>query len=155
MANQPLYDISVIQKVLPHRSPFLFVDRVMEFKDGERIVAEKDISPDESFFQGHFPGNPIMPGVLVTEALAQTSGLLMGLTWNEEGEAAVLERPGLLYLAGTRIKFPSPAGPGETLRLEAKLEKEYGSMFLFHVSAHVGDRTIASGTLSLGSAGIV
>ena len=80
MKNQLLYDISLIKEILPHRSPFLFVDRIMELKAGERIVAEKDLSPDESFFKGHFPGNPIMPGVLVTEALAQTSGLLIGLS---------------------------------------------------------------------------
>ncbi|MCP4665492.1 MAG: beta-hydroxyacyl-ACP dehydratase [Deltaproteobacteria bacterium] len=149
MANQPLYDISIIKDILPHRSPFLFVDRIMAWKAGERIVSEKDLSPDESFFAGHFPGNPIMPGVLVSEALAQTSGLLMGLTWNAEDRATVGERPGFLYLASANMKFSSPARPGETLRLEAELKKEYGSMFLFNVAAYVKDRSIASGTLTL------
>lgn len=110
MKNQLLYDISLIKEILPHRSPFLFVDRIMELKAGERIVAEKDLSPDESFFKGHFPGNPIMPGVLVTEALAQTSGLLIGLTWNEKGGVATGERPGFLYLASTNMKFSSLPG---------------------------------------------
>ena len=153
--NRPLFDISVIKEILPHRDPFLFVDRIMELKAAQRIVAEKDLSPDESFFKGHFPGNPIMPGVLVTEALAQTSGLLLGLTWNEKGGAAAVEKPGVLYLTSTNMKFSSPAWPGETLRLEADLKKEYGKMFLFHVAAYVKDRSVASGTLSLSSAGTV
>jgi beta-hydroxyacyl-ACP dehydratase FabZ len=147
--NQPLYDISVIQDILPHRRPFLFVDRVLDLKAGEKVLAEKDLSPDEGFFAGHFPGDPIMPGVLVSEALAQTCGLLMGLTWNEEGRTTAGDRPGFLYLASTNMKFSSPARPGETLRLEAHLKKEYGKMFLFHVAAYVEDRTIASGTLAL------
>ena len=149
MADKPLYDISAIKEILPHRSPFLFVDRIIDLRAGERIVAEKDLSPDESFFKGHFPGNPIMPGVLVSEALAQTSGLLLGLTWNEEGGAPAKERPGVLYLASNNMKFSSPARPGETLRLEANLKKEYGRMFLFNVAAYVEDRAIASGTLTL------
>ena len=78
MTNKPIYDSSFIRELLPHQSPFLFVDRVMEIKTGEKIVAEKDLLPDEAFFAGHFPGRPLMPGVLVTEALAQTSGLLLG-----------------------------------------------------------------------------
>ena len=141
--------MSAIQAILPHRSPFLFVDRIMEVKAGERLVAEKDILPEESYLSGHFPGNPMMPGVLVSEALAQTSGLLVGLTWNEERAARAGERPGALYLASTNMKFSSPARPGETLRLETDLKKEYGGMFLFQVAAYVEDRPIAGGTLAL------
>ncbi|TET85952.1 MAG: UDP-3-O-[3-hydroxymyristoyl] N-acetylglucosamine deacetylase, partial [Desulfobacteraceae bacterium] len=81
MPEHPLYDISVIEEILPHRSPFLFVDRVIKLEVGKKIITKKDLSPDNSFFAGHFPGRPIMPGVLVSEALAQTSGLLLGLTW--------------------------------------------------------------------------
>ncbi len=151
MTDAPLYDISVIKQVLPHRSPFLFVDRIIDLRAGEKIVAEKYLSPDESFFAGHFPGNPIMPGVLVSEALAQTSGLLMGLTWNEEGRATDREMPGILYLVSANMKFSSPAGPGDTLRLESGLKKEYGRMYLFDVTANVEDQPIARGTLALGS----
>jgi 3-hydroxyacyl-[acyl-carrier-protein] dehydratase len=147
--EKPVYNTSGIKKILPHRSPFLFVDRIIDLRSGDKIVAEKDLSPDECFFAGHFPGNPIMPGVLVSEALAQASGLLMGLTWNEEGGATPRERPGFLYLASTNMKFPSSARPGETLRLEASLKKDYGRMFLFHVTAYVEDRVIASGKLAL------
>jgi UDP-3-O-[3-hydroxymyristoyl] N-acetylglucosamine deacetylase/3-hydroxyacyl-[acyl-carrier-protein] dehydratase len=149
MTAESLYDKSVIKEILPHRSPFLFVDRIMELKVGEKIIAEKDILPDEIFFAGHFPGNPILPGILVSEALAQTSGLLLGLTWNEKGESGIQKKPGLLYLANINMKFSSPAGPGETLRLEAALKKTYGKLFLFDVAANVEDRSVARGTLAL------
>ena len=143
------YDISRIKEILPHRAPFLFVDRVREVRVSEQIVVEKDLSPDEGFFAGHFPGNPIMPGVLVTEALAQTSGLLLGLTWEEQGRPMNQEKRNLLVLASVNMKFANPAAPGETLRLEARLKKSYGKLFLFEVNASVQDREIAKGTLSL------
>lgn len=149
MSDSPLYDISVIEDILPHRNPFLFVDRVMELKVPERIVAEKDLSPDDDVFAGHFPGKPIMPGVLVSEALAQTSGLLLGLTRKEKGRSIHEERPGLFLLASVNIKFSTPAKPGEILRLEADLKKRYGKLFLFEVAAYVENKQIARGSLSL------
>ena len=149
MSDAPLYDISVIQKILPHRHPFLFVDRVMKLKVPESIVAEKDLSPDDDVFAGHFPGKPIMPGVLVSEALAQTSGLLLGLARKEKGQSIHEEPPGLFLLASVNIKFSTPAKPGETLRLEADLKKRYGKLFLFEVAAYVENKQIARGSLSL------
>lgn len=145
---KPLYDISVIKEILPHRSPFLFVERVMNLEVGDKIIAEKDLSLDESFFAGHFPEKPIMPGVLVSEALAQTSGLLLGLTWKERGQS--LDRgKANLFLATVNIKFSAPAKPGETLRLEASVKKEYGKLFFFEVAAYVESNQIAKGTLTL------
>jgi 3-hydroxyacyl-[acyl-carrier-protein] dehydratase len=148
MTNHPLYDISVIEEILPHRSPFLFVDRVMKLEAGDTIVAEKDLSFDESFFTGHFPGRPIMPGVLVSEALAQTSGLLLGLTWKEEGTTLNQEKRDL-FLSSVNIKFSVPAKPGDTLRLKASFKKQYGKLFFFEVSAYVLSKQIAKGTLIL------
>jgi 3-hydroxymyristoyl/3-hydroxydecanoyl-(acyl carrier protein) dehydratase len=148
MSDSILYDSSIIENILPHRSPFLFVDRVTVFNGGDTITTEKDLRQEDSFFSGHFPGNPIMPGVLVSEALAQTSGLLLGLTWKEETESSRQEQMNL-YLAAINIKFLTPARPGETLRLKAHLKKEFGSLFLFDVAAFVEDRTIATGTLTL------
>ncbi len=138
----------MIKKILPHRAPFLFVDRIVKWVAGEKIIAEKDLLPDEWYFQGHFPGNPIMPGVLVSEALAQSCGLLLGLTGEEGDQSEVLERP-FFFLASINIKFHAPAKPGETLRLEAGLKKRFGGMFLFDVSAFVESRRIAAGTLAL------
>jgi 3-hydroxymyristoyl/3-hydroxydecanoyl-(acyl carrier protein) dehydratase len=149
MPGSPLYDISVIEEILPHRSPFLFVDRVIKLKVQEEIVAEKDLSPDDYCFAGHFPGNPIMPGVLISEALAQTSGLLLGLTWKEKSQSMNQARPSPLLLAGVNIKFSNPAKPGDTLRMEAHLRKEYGGLFFFEVTAYVESSQIAKGTLSL------
>ena len=149
MPDDPLYDISVIEEVLPHRSPFLFVDRVVQLEVGQKIIAEKDLSLDDSFFAGHFPGRPIMPGVLVSEALAQTSGLLLGLTWRERGQSAKQIEPKPFFLANVKMKFSSPARPGEILRLKASLKKEYGRLFLFEVAAYASSRQIAKGTLTL------
>ena len=149
MTESPMYDITVIKEILPHRSPFLFVDRVTKLKAPEEIVAEKDLSPDDHFFAGHFPGKPIMPGVLVSEALAQTSGLLLGLTWKEEGQFGNQKGPGFFLLASLNMKFSTPAKPGETLRLEANLKKRYGKLYLFEVAAYVANSQVAKGTLSL------
>ena len=148
MSNNYIYDISVIEEILPHRSPFLFVDRVINFKVGDKILAEKDLLHDESFFTGHFPGQPIMPGVLVSEALAQTSGLLIGLTREKEG-MSMGEKKMNLFLANIDIKFFTPAKPGDTLRLEATIKKQYGSLFLFKVDAFAGTNPVAKGTLTL------
>jgi 3-hydroxymyristoyl/3-hydroxydecanoyl-(acyl carrier protein) dehydratase len=136
-----------VEDILPHRSPFLFVDRVKAVELGKRIVAEKDLSPEACFFAGHFPGEPIMPGVLVSEALAQTSGLLLGLTQQKEGRGPDDGIP--YFLANVNMKFSSPARPGETLRLESVLKKAYGHVYLFDVSAYVMTTPIAKGTLTL------
>ncbi|MEE8432197.1 MAG: 3-hydroxyacyl-ACP dehydratase FabZ [Candidatus Desulfatibia sp.] len=144
MTDQLPYDVAVIKEILPHRSPFLFVDRVVKINYGENIAAEKDLSPDEWFFSGHFPGKPIVPGVIVSEALAQTSGLLLGLTLRTKGREQAD-----LFLANLTIKFVTPAKPGETIRLAAALKKTYGKMFLFEVAANVLNRRIAKGTLIL------
>lgn len=149
MPAKPLHDISVIKDILPHRSPFLFVDRVIEFIAGERIVAEKYLSDDEKFFAGHFPDRPVMPGVLVSEALAQTSGLLLGLTWKDRGEWLNREGASFISLASMSIKFSFPAKPGDTLRLESGLKKKFGRLFFFEVAGHVVSRQIAWGTLTL------
>jgi 3-hydroxyacyl-[acyl-carrier-protein] dehydratase len=142
-------DQSVIEKIIPHRDPFLFVDSVLSFHSGKSVVAVRFLSPHEYFFQGHFPGKPIMPGVLVTEALAQTSGLLLGLTL-QEMQAPVAPLHQNLYLATVDMKFLSPAEPGETLRLKSTLKKKFGNLTLFSVMADVKDRPVAKGTLALG-----
>jgi 3-hydroxyacyl-[acyl-carrier-protein] dehydratase len=148
MSKQPLYDTSVILEILPQRTPFLFVDRVMELTVGEKIIAEKDLLPDDTFFAGHFPGRPLMPGVLVSEALAQTSGLLLGLSAMEEGQSANEERPGF-FLASVNMKYLIPAKPGDTLRLEAGLVKGFAGLYMFDVAAYVQDTQVAKGKLTL------
>ena len=148
MSGQPLYDSAIVRETLPHGSPFLFVDRVMDVNLPGSIIAERDLLPDEPFFAGHFPGKPIMPGVLVTEALAQTCGVLLGLARKEKPGPGNQPRP-VFFLAGVNMKFMHPALPGDTLRLEAHLKKQYGALCLFDVAAYVRGSEIARGTLTL------
>jgi len=101
-----------IQRILPHRHPFLLVDRIVEFEPGKRIVGLKDVTHDEYWIPGHFPGNPIMPGVLVLESLAQTGGVLVLLSVPDPQSKL------LLFAAVENGRFRRPVRPGEQLRLE-------------------------------------
>lgn len=143
------FNLSVIKKILPHREPFLFVEKVVAFEKNKSIVAQKRLSAREDYFRGHFPGRPVMPGVLVVEALAQASGLLLGLTNLAEQTPSSQNGPGL-YLARTDIKFLSPAEPRQTLHLQSKFKKAFGRLYLFEVAALVENRLIAAGSLALG-----
>ncbi|HJO04156.1 MAG TPA: 3-hydroxyacyl-ACP dehydratase FabZ [Acidobacteriota bacterium] len=106
-------DISGIMAVLPHRYPFLLVDRIVEFNPGERVVGIKNVTMNEPYFAGHFPGNPVMPGVLIVEAMAQT-GAVMAI---RQGGDAVVGK--FFYLAGVdKARFRRPVVPGDQLRLE-------------------------------------
>lgn len=126
-------DADRIAAILPHRYPFLLVDRVVELDVGKRIVALKNVSFNEPFFQGHFPGHPVMPGVLMVEALAQTSGLLMGLS----GTVAAREDR-IFYLAKVdNARFLRPVVPGDQLRLEVHLKRLIRSMGIFTAAASV------------------
>lgn len=136
-----------ILAILPHRPPFLFVDRVVKLVPFKRIVTERVLRPDEPHFAGHFPSKPIMPGVLITDALAQTAGLLIGLSSQQENR----EEPHgeIFFLGSANMKYPSPALPGETLRMTAHAEGTSGRLSRFNVEACVQRRLVASGSLTL------
>ena len=111
-------DVAGIQKLLPHRYPFLLVDRVVEFEAGKRVLAYKSVSANEPFFQGHFPGHPVMPGVLVIEAMAQTGGILYQLTHGNTAEGK------LFYLVKVdNARFSKMVVPGDRLELEVTIKR--------------------------------
>jgi 3-hydroxyacyl-[acyl-carrier-protein] dehydratase len=148
MYDKPLFTLDEILPILPHRPPFLFVDRVLALEPHKSILAERTLHPDEPQFTGHFPGRPIMPGVLVAEALAQTSGLLLGLS-DRLNAAEPANRPKMYFLAATSIKYTQPAVPGDVLRLHAASDKTFSGLFRFNVEATVGRKLIAGGSLTL------
>jgi len=146
--SAPLYGLEELLRILPHRPPFLFVDEVTRLEPGKSIEARRRLRPEEPFFAGHFPGRPIMPGVLVAEALAQTSGLLLGLS-ELVAAAGPPAHPKVFFLATTNIKMTHPAVPGDTLELSAQAERSFGALWRFNVQAIVGRHAIASGNLTL------
>lgn len=124
-------DINEIQKFLPHRYPFLMIDRVVEMERLKRIVAIKNVSINEAFFQGHFPGKPVMPGVLILESMAQAGGLLL------LQEIPDREKK-LLYLASmSDVKFRRPVVPGDQLRIEVNVVTWKGDLCKIEAKAFV------------------
>ncbi len=136
-------DIADILKVIPHRYPFLLVDRILEVEPGRRAVGLKQVTINEPFFQGHFPGYPIMPGVLIVEALAQV------------GAVAVLSLPGnrdkLALFAGIdNFRFRRPVVPGDSLRLEVELVRMRGTIGKGQARADVDGKDVADGEMVFG-----
>jgi 3-hydroxyacyl-[acyl-carrier-protein] dehydratase len=127
--------IKEIMEVLPHRYPFLLVDRVIEIEEGKRIVGIKNVTMNEAFFQGHFPGNPIMPGVLIIEAMAQVSGVLAYKS-GMSGKATY-------FLSIEKAKFRKPVVPGDQLRLEITVLRGRQTIWRFAGNAYVDDKLVA------------
>jgi beta-hydroxyacyl-ACP dehydratase FabZ len=137
-------DYHEIASLLPHRFPFQFVDRVLELEDGARIVALKNVSINEPFFRGHFPEQPLMPGVLICEALAQTAALLAHRSL--EG----VPRGQVVVLAGMdRVRFRRPVLPGDQLHLEVRLLTRRRSLWKMQGTARVNGQIVARADLSL------
>lgn len=135
-----MMDLLEIQKLLPHRYPFLLVDRVVEIVPGRRLVGFKNVSCNEPFFNGHFPGHPVMPGVLILEALAQACALL---ACKSEG---VNPQQRVIYLmAIDNAKFRKPVVPGDRLQLEVEVIKHKGSIWKHRGAALVDGVKVAEG----------
>jgi len=136
-----MMDIDEIKKIIPHRYPFLLVDRITDCDMESRIVGIKNVTTNEPFFQGHFPDFPIMPGVLIIEALAQVACILALKIIKKEGHGSVF------FTGIDGAKFRQPVRPGDQLKLELIKIKERGTLFRFQGNAYVMDKLVAECTL--------
>jgi 3-hydroxyacyl-[acyl-carrier-protein] dehydratase len=133
-----MLDIEDIQRILPHRYPFLLVDRILELEPGMRAVGLKNVTINEAFFQGHFPGHPVMPGVLVVEAMAQVGGVLLLSMTGNDGKIA--------YFGGMdKVRFRKPVLPGDTLITEVELLRNRGDIGKVRVTGRVNRQIVAEG----------
>jgi 3-hydroxyacyl-[acyl-carrier-protein] dehydratase len=134
--------IEEIMKILPHAFPFLLVDRIVEIEPGKRIVGIKNVTYNEPFFPGHFPGRPIMPGVLIVEAMAQTAGVLAFKSMPEEQQG----KP-VYFLGIDNVRFRKPVVPGDQLRLELEITKHRQAIWGFKGKASVDGKSVAEAEL--------
>ena len=136
-----MLDINEIKKIIPHRYPFLLVDKIIECDDDSRIVGIKSVTMNEPFFQGHFPEFPVMPGVLIVEAMAQVACILAMRVLKKEGHSSVF------FTGIDGVKFRKPVVPGDVLRLELTKTKQRGELFRFDGKALVDEQVVTQGSL--------
>jgi 3-hydroxyacyl-[acyl-carrier-protein] dehydratase len=129
-------DIKEIQKLLPHRYPFLLVDRILDIEPGVKVTGIKNVTINEEFFQGHFPGQPIMPGVLIIEAMAQVAGILAFRS------GATIGKP-VYFMSIEKAKFRKPVVPGDQIKLEVSVIQHRGNVWKFSGHAIVDDKIAA------------
>lgn len=139
-------DINNIIELLPHRYPLLLVDRVVSFEDGEKIWAYKNVTFNEEFFQGHFPGEPVMPGVLILEALAQAGGILFMLSNKDE-----VAGKSLYFFGIDKAKFRKPVTPGDRLDLKVDVIQASSRAWKLKGRAYVDDTLVAEALLTAGA----
>jgi len=131
-------DVQEIMRRIPHRPPFLMVDRAEDYRPSQSLVGIKCVTVNEPFFLGHFPGNPVMPGVLIIEALAQTGGLLMSKSWDVDPEGRII-----LFMSVDNCRFRHPVRPGDVLRMEVDVLRARGDVVKFRGRGLVGDKLAA------------
>jgi 3-hydroxyacyl-[acyl-carrier-protein] dehydratase len=138
-----MMDVNEIRKYLPHRYPFLLVDRVVELNLGESIVAYKNVTVNEPFFNGHFPDHPVMPGVLIVEAMAQAAGILGFKTQDKTPQDGSI----YYFVGADKLRFKRPVVPGDQLKLEAKFHSEKRGIWKFEVKSSVEGELVSSATI--------
>lgn len=139
MAENKIYTIEEIMELLPHRYPFLLVDRLEVEEPGVKGIGLKNVTMNEEFFQGHFPGNPVMPGVLQIEAMAQTAGALVLTSMEDVKDKKV----GVFFMSIDGVKFRKPVKPGDQLRMHVEKIKERGRVFVFRGVSMVDDKVVS------------
>jgi 3-hydroxyacyl-[acyl-carrier-protein] dehydratase len=136
-------DIQRILEMIPHRYPFLLIDRVVDVISGESAVGIKNVSINEIYFQGHFPQHPVMPGVLMIEAMAQTAAVLVVHTLGRESEGKLV-----YFMSVDNARFRNPVFPGDQLHVKVVRKQNRGSVWKFDGSATVGDKLMAEATFA-------
>ena len=134
-------DIARIMKLIPHRYPFLLIDRVVDLVRNQSATGVKNVTVNENFFQGHFPGHPVMPGVLIIEAMAQTAAVLVVETLGEESAGRVV-----YFMSIEGAKFRRPVVPGDQVRIHIVKERSRGNVWKFHAVAKVDGVAVAEAT---------
>ena len=136
-------DVKQLQQMIPHRYPFLLIDRMVEVRHGHSAIGIKNVTVNEPFFQGHFPGHPVMPGVLIVESMAQTSAALVISTL---GPAT--GTPIVYFMSIDSAKFRRPVIPGDQLRIHVTKDRKRGNVWRFNGVAHVDGVVVAEATLT-------
>ena len=136
-------DIVRIMEMIPHRYPFLMIDRVIDIVPDVSAVSIKNVSINEPFFQGHFPGHPVMPGVLIVEAMAQTSGILVTKTMGAQAEGKMV-----YFMSIDQARFRKPVTPGDSLLITVKKLQNRGPVWKFNGEARVGETLMAEATFA-------
>lgn len=136
-------DVTRIMEMIPHRYPILLVDRLLEYTPGESAVGLKNVTMNEPHFMGHFPGMPVMPGVLIVEAMAQTSAILVVQTLGKEAESKVV-----YFMTIDNARFRKPVVPGDSLHIHVEKIQQRGAVWKFKGTAKVGETVCAEATFS-------
>lgn len=136
-------NIERIMEMIPHRYPFLLIDKVIDVEKGVSATGVKNVTMNEPFFQGHFPGKPVMPGVLMIEAMAQTAGIIVVDAMGKEGEGKLV-----YFMSIESAKFRKPVGPGDVLHLRCKAVANRKNVWKFACEGFVGDVKVCEATVS-------
>ncbi len=141
-----MLDVVEIQKILPHRYPFLLVDRVVEIHENESIVAYKNVSISEPVFEGHFPGHPIYPGVMIIEGMAQAGGVLAFMSSSQEEQEEAQDKV-VYFMSIDKAKFRQPVKPGDRLEYHLRVLKHRGNIWVLDAKAMVDGKVVAEAEL--------
>lgn len=139
-----MLNVEEIQSILPHRYPFLLIDRVLEFKKGESIIAYKNVTFNEEIFQGHFPGHPIYPGVMIIEGMAQAGGVLAFKSLDNQEE---LKNKVVYFMSIDKAKFRSPVKPGDRLEYRISVLKNRGKIWSLEAKSFVDEKLVSEALL--------